>query len=94
MVSDCVITSALLTRLSDCIFDRNYHVFYYLLRGASPELARELFLLKSEEYHYLNQVCLSLSRCLLESALFADLFLSALFTTFKLYNIQVGAERG
>ena len=31
-------------------------MFYYLLSGASEELARELFLMKMEEYQYLNQV--------------------------------------
>jgi len=40
---------------------RNYHVFYYLLNGASPELSSELFLLQSQEYQYLNQVGLLLT---------------------------------
>ena len=35
---------------------RNYHVFYYLLAGASPEVKEELHLTKPEEYCYLNQV--------------------------------------
>lgn len=36
---------------------RNYHVFYYLLAGASEEERKSFHLLKPEEYHYLNQVC-------------------------------------
>lgn len=35
--------------------ERNYHVFYYLLAGASPEVKEELHLTKPEEYCYLNQ---------------------------------------
>uniref|UniRef100_A0A8C7YAS6 Myosin IXAb n=1 Tax=Oryzias sinensis TaxID=183150 RepID=A0A8C7YAS6_9TELE len=36
--------------------ERNYHVFYYLLAGASDEERKAFHLLKPEEYHYLNQV--------------------------------------
>lgn len=40
-----------------CVFvHRNYHVFYYLLAGASEEERKSFHLLKPEEYHYLNQV--------------------------------------
>uniref|UniRef100_A0A3B4VRW3 Myosin IXAb n=1 Tax=Seriola dumerili TaxID=41447 RepID=A0A3B4VRW3_SERDU len=35
--------------------ERNYHVFYYLLAGASEEERKTFHLLKPEEYHYLNQ---------------------------------------
>ncbi|XP_054864708.1 unconventional myosin-IXAb-like isoform X9 [Amphiprion ocellaris] len=35
--------------------ERNYHVFYYLLAGASEEERKAFHLLKPEEYHYLNQ---------------------------------------
>jgi myosin heavy subunit len=35
---------------------RNYHVFYYLLAGASEEERSTFHLKKPEEYHYLNQV--------------------------------------
>uniref|UniRef100_H3C0Z7 Myosin IXA n=1 Tax=Tetraodon nigroviridis TaxID=99883 RepID=H3C0Z7_TETNG len=35
--------------------ERNYHVFYYLLAGASEEERNSFHLLKPEEYHYLNQ---------------------------------------
>ncbi|XP_016350225.1 unconventional myosin-IXAb [Sinocyclocheilus anshuiensis] len=37
--------------------ERNYHVFYYLLAGASEEERKAFHLLKPEEYHYLNQDC-------------------------------------
>ncbi|XP_072138219.1 unconventional myosin-IXAa isoform X1 [Mobula birostris] len=36
--------------------ERNYHVFYYLLAGASDEEKKSFHLLKPEEYHYLNQM--------------------------------------
>ncbi|XP_051898400.1 unconventional myosin-IXAa isoform X6 [Pristis pectinata] len=36
--------------------ERNYHVFYYLLAGASDEEKKNFHLLKPEEYHYLNQM--------------------------------------
>uniref|UniRef100_A0A3Q2CG75 Myosin IXA n=1 Tax=Cyprinodon variegatus TaxID=28743 RepID=A0A3Q2CG75_CYPVA len=35
--------------------ERNYHVFYYLLAGASEEERRAFHLKKPEEYHYLSQ---------------------------------------
>ncbi|CAM4532021.1 unnamed protein product [Leuciscus chuanchicus] len=37
--------------------ERNYHVFYYLLAGASEEERTSFHLKKPEEYHYLNQDC-------------------------------------
>ncbi|CAL8352353.1 unnamed protein product [Merluccius merluccius] len=36
--------------------ERNYHVFYYLLAGASEEERTAFHLRKPEEYHYLNQM--------------------------------------
>ncbi|KAK2842615.1 hypothetical protein Q5P01_012815 [Channa striata] len=36
--------------------ERNYHVFYYLLAGASEEERKSFHLLEPEEYHYLNQM--------------------------------------
>uniref|UniRef100_A0A6I8NZB5 Myosin IXA n=1 Tax=Ornithorhynchus anatinus TaxID=9258 RepID=A0A6I8NZB5_ORNAN len=36
--------------------ERNYHVFYYLLAGASEEERLAFHLKKPEEYHYLNQM--------------------------------------
>ncbi|KAM9585883.1 unconventional myosin-IXa isoform 12-T20 [Trichechus inunguis] len=36
--------------------ERNYHVFYYLLAGASEEERLTFHLKQPEEYHYLNQI--------------------------------------
>ncbi|XP_058854499.1 unconventional myosin-IXAa-like isoform X3 [Acipenser ruthenus] len=36
--------------------ERNYHVFYYLLAGASEEERTAFHLKQPEEYHYLNQM--------------------------------------
>uniref|UniRef100_A0A673U687 Unconventional myosin-IXa n=1 Tax=Suricata suricatta TaxID=37032 RepID=A0A673U687_SURSU len=36
--------------------ERNYHVFYYLLAGASEEERLAFHLKEPEEYHYLNQI--------------------------------------
>uniref|UniRef100_A0A3Q2YMA6 Myosin IXA n=1 Tax=Hippocampus comes TaxID=109280 RepID=A0A3Q2YMA6_HIPCM len=36
--------------------ERNYHVFYYLLAGASEEERAAFHLMKPEEYHYLSQM--------------------------------------
>ncbi|KJH45422.1 myosin head [Dictyocaulus viviparus] len=35
--------------------ERNYHVFYYLLDGANEEDRSKYFLLKPQDYHYLNK---------------------------------------
>ncbi|XP_072296878.1 unconventional myosin-IXb isoform X2 [Eucyclogobius newberryi] len=35
--------------------ERNYHVFYYLLMGASKDEQKEFHLLKPQDYHYLRQ---------------------------------------
>ncbi|XP_028328146.1 unconventional myosin-IXb isoform X2 [Gouania willdenowi] len=35
--------------------ERNYHVFYYLLMGASRDEQEEFHLLKPQDYHYLKQ---------------------------------------
>ncbi|XP_054233997.1 unconventional myosin-IXa isoform X20 [Homo sapiens] len=37
--------------------ERNYHVFYYLLAGASEDERSAFHLKQPEEYHYLNQDC-------------------------------------
>ncbi|EDL95714.1 myosin IXA, isoform CRA_b [Rattus norvegicus] len=37
--------------------ERNYHVFYYLLAGASEEERLAFHLKQPEEYHFLNQDC-------------------------------------
>ncbi|XP_061451923.1 unconventional myosin-IXa isoform X3 [Rhineura floridana] len=39
--------------------ERNYHVFYYLLAGASEEEKTAFHLKQPAEYHYLNQDCFS-----------------------------------
>ncbi|XP_077568687.1 unconventional myosin-IXAa isoform X3 [Stigmatopora nigra] len=36
--------------------ERNYHVFYYLLAGASEEERTDFHLTKPEDYHYLSQM--------------------------------------
>ncbi|XP_057690091.1 unconventional myosin-IXAa isoform X3 [Corythoichthys intestinalis] len=36
--------------------ERNYHVFYYLLAGASEEERTDFHLMKPEEYHYLSRM--------------------------------------
>lgn len=38
---------------------RNYHVFYYLLMGASRDEQEEFHLLQLQDYYYLNQVPLN-----------------------------------
>lgn len=35
---------------------RNYHVFYYLLKGTSEVERKKHFLLEPKDYYYLNQV--------------------------------------
>ena len=35
--------------------ERNYHSFYMLLAGATPQMRRELFLQPAEQFNYLNQ---------------------------------------
>nr|XP_018666876.1 unconventional myosin-X isoform X2 [Ciona intestinalis] len=35
--------------------ERNYHIFYQLIQGATPEQRDRLFLMEPGEYHYLNQ---------------------------------------
>jgi len=41
--------------ISQAIGERNYHVFYYLLEGASEEERKQHFLLQPNDYYYLNQ---------------------------------------
>ncbi len=38
--------------------ERNYHIFYALLRGAPPPLRQQLFLREPSEYHYLKSTAL------------------------------------
>lgn len=51
-----VIISANIIYLFGLPVFRNYHVFYYLLAGASEEERTAFHLKKPEEYHYLSQV--------------------------------------
>lgn len=49
--------SAICVKFMLCVvFSRNYHVFYYLLLGASEEDRKEFKLLPPEDYFYLKQV--------------------------------------
>uniref|UniRef100_A0A914EE04 Uncharacterized protein n=2 Tax=Acrobeloides nanus TaxID=290746 RepID=A0A914EE04_9BILA len=41
--------------ISQAIGERNYHVFYYLLEGATEEERKQHCLLQPKDYHYLNQ---------------------------------------
>ncbi|XP_042236083.1 unconventional myosin-IXb-like isoform X2 [Homarus americanus] len=44
--------------------ERSYHVFYYLLAGASPQVRQALHLLKPSDYRYLNQSkCYTIEGC-------------------------------
>ncbi|XP_069162401.1 unconventional myosin-IXb isoform X4 [Procambarus clarkii] len=44
--------------------ERSYHVFYYLLAGASPQVRQALHLLKPADYRYLNQSkCYTIEGC-------------------------------
>ncbi|XP_066950423.1 unconventional myosin-IXb-like isoform X1 [Macrobrachium rosenbergii] len=44
--------------------ERSYHVFYYLLAGASPQERQALHLLKPSDYRYLNQSkCYTIEGC-------------------------------
>lgn len=52
----CAVLNTTLATLCLPPLSRNYHVFYYLLAGASEEERKTFHLLKPEEYHYLNQV--------------------------------------
>ncbi|CAD5209411.1 unnamed protein product [Bursaphelenchus xylophilus] len=41
--------------ISQAVEERNYHVFYYLLKGATEEERKKHFLLEVHDYNYLNQ---------------------------------------
>lgn len=58
MVHGAVVQKYLLEKsriVSQAKKERNYHVFYYLLAGASKEECEELHLTRPEDYYYLNQ---------------------------------------
>uniref|UniRef100_A0A8C6Y890 Myosin IXA n=1 Tax=Naja naja TaxID=35670 RepID=A0A8C6Y890_NAJNA len=52
-------TGTLLIFYRNTFVIRNYHVFYYLLAGASEEEKSAFHLKQPDEYHYLNQDCFS-----------------------------------
>ncbi|CAH1796283.1 unnamed protein product [Owenia fusiformis] len=58
MVHGAIVDQYLLEKsriVSQAKDERNYHVFYYLLAGASESEKETLSLTKPEDYHYLNQ---------------------------------------
>ena len=57
-IKGCNIISYLLEKtrvVHQTASERNYHSFYMLLAGASPEMREDLFLLPAEQFLYLNQ---------------------------------------
>lgn len=49
--------------VSQGTYERNYHVFYYLLSGATEQERTALHLLPADKYHYLNAKNLTLENC-------------------------------
>ena len=53
-----IITNYLLEKsriISQAVGERNYHIFYHLLKGGSTELLNELSLTEMKDYEYLNK---------------------------------------
>lgn len=66
MVQGAVVQKYLLEKsriVSQGTYERNYHVFYYLLSGATEQERETLHLLPAEKYHYLNAKNLTLENC-------------------------------
>lgn len=66
MVQGAVVQKYLLEKsriVSQGHYERNYHVFYYLLSGATEQERVSLHLLPAEKYHYLNAKNLTLENC-------------------------------
>uniref|UniRef100_A0A182K1V4 Phorbol-ester/DAG-type domain-containing protein n=1 Tax=Anopheles christyi TaxID=43041 RepID=A0A182K1V4_9DIPT len=66
MVQGAVVQKYLLEKsriVSQGHYERNYHVFYYLLSGATEAERDALHLLPAEKYHYLNAKNLTLENC-------------------------------
>lgn len=66
MVQGAVVQKYLLEKsriVSQGPFERNYHVFYYLLSGATEQECEALHLLPAEKYCYLNAKNLTLENC-------------------------------
>jgi myosin heavy subunit len=66
MVQGAVVQKYLLEKsriVSQGSYERNYHVFYYLLSGATDLEREALHLLPADKYHYLNAKNLTLENC-------------------------------
>ncbi|XP_070489965.1 unconventional myosin-IXb-like isoform X3 [Chironomus tepperi] len=66
MVQGAVVQKYLLEKsriVSQGTYERNYHVFYYLLSGATENEREALHLLPSDKYNYLNAKNLTLENC-------------------------------
>ncbi|EAT44232.1 AAEL004375-PA [Aedes aegypti] len=66
MVQGAVVQKYLLEKsriVSQGHYERNYHVFYYLLSGATEQERVALHLLPADKYHYLNAKNLTLENC-------------------------------
>lgn len=66
MVQGAVVQKYLLEKsriVSQGTYERNYHVFYYLLSGATEQERETLHLLPTDKYHYLNAKNLTLENC-------------------------------
>uniref|UniRef100_H2ZET4 Unconventional myosin-X n=1 Tax=Ciona savignyi TaxID=51511 RepID=H2ZET4_CIOSA len=61
-ITDCILANLSVSAMFNCHRvvrqnpgERNYHIFYQLIRGVKAEDRDRLFLMEPEEYHYLNQ---------------------------------------
>jgi len=43
-------------RVWKAVHERNYHIFYQMISGSTPEQKQKLSLTSLQDYHYLNQV--------------------------------------
>lgn len=63
MVHGAVVQKYLLEKSRICCqgrYERNYHVFYYLLEGANEQEKQQLHLMTPDKYYYLNKSCAAL----------------------------------
>ncbi|XP_048526366.1 unconventional myosin-IXAa isoform X3 [Dendroctonus ponderosae] len=63
MVHGAVVQKYLLEKSRICSqgrYERNYHVFYYLLEGANEQEKLQLHLMTPDKYYYLNKSCAAL----------------------------------
>lgn len=66
MVQGAIVQKYLLEKsriVSQGPYERNYHVFYYLLSGATDAERESLYLLPADKYNYLNSKNLTLENC-------------------------------